>query len=424
MPSTPPADPAADALAEADRAVTGAVTGADAYRATRAAVRVERGVVRLGNRFVPLERYREVAFVAFGRAAVSQGFALVDALGDVLTQGFLAGPDAVPSAIPFQHRRVPGSTIGDPAAEAVGAAAIELAGALGPKDLLLVALSPGALGLLAQPPEGVGAEAYRARVRALRAAGASPAEVEGFVRATARGPVAGALAAAGGAEVVPLVVDRGVAPALVGGGPTLPITPTEIAAVRATHARLAPGIALGPELERALDRAPVRPARAPARPIVVAAPADALQGAGDALSEAKWWSRLAGVDLSGDPDSVGDVFLDRIEEILPGVPRSREARKGIAIFASGPLACPDGEGEGEAVARLLAQLPVRSKRRDVRYAVFRTAGARPGEAGTAAGLVEPGRSGSRPLPSLSEGKPGVTDVGPVLLALVPDRPAP
>ncbi|HEY6238199.1 MAG TPA: hypothetical protein VIZ68_03315, partial [Thermoplasmata archaeon] len=70
-----------------------AVTGADAYRLTRAAVRRDEGTLRIGNRFVATRRYREVAFVALGRAAISQALAVNEGLGELLTQGYVACPD-------------------------------------------------------------------------------------------------------------------------------------------------------------------------------------------------------------------------------------------------------------------------------------------------------------------------------------------
>src|SRR5690348_8490642 len=86
--------------------VRSALTGADAYRATRAAVRREGTILRVGNRFVPLERYDEIAFVALGNAAVSQALAVSATLGERLTQGLVAGPDPVPAEVPFPSRQV------------------------------------------------------------------------------------------------------------------------------------------------------------------------------------------------------------------------------------------------------------------------------------------------------------------------------
>ncbi|HTT26542.1 MAG TPA: DUF4147 domain-containing protein [Thermoplasmata archaeon] len=408
--------PEAPPLTEADRAYQGAVTGADAYRTVRGAVRVEGTVLRIGNRFVDVEGFREIAFLAIGRAAVSCGFALVDALGDRLTQGYLAGPDEVPERIPFLHRRTTSEAVGSPDAAPVVESALELAGGLTGKDLLILAISPGALGLLATAPTGLGADAYGDLVGRLRAAGATGPEVERFVRATAGGLAGGRLlAAARSARVLPLLIDRGGAIEAAGGGPTRPLALEETVAARALLERLGIPDGGGAEIRRALAAAPV-PAEA-VRPVVVAAPADALQGAGDALSESLWWSRLATLALPGNVDAAAREFTERVEEVLLGIPKTRERRKGVAIFAGAPLDCPDGDGEGQAIARLLPALKAQARRRDLEFAVFRTAGARPGDVGTPAGSIGSTGAAITPLRAYRSGQPGVTDVGPVVMAI-------
>jgi hypothetical protein len=153
------------------------------------------------------------------------------------------------------------------------------------------------------------------------------------------------------------------------------------------------------------------------RPVAVAGPADALQGAGDALSEHLWWSRLATVALPGDVESAAEQFSERVEEILKEIPTTRDRRKGIAIFAGAPLDCVDGAGEGAAIARLLPALTTHARRRDLEFSVFRTAGARPGDTGVPAGAIVPTAPSVRPLVAYRAGRPGVTDVGPVVMAL-------
>ena len=131
------------------KAFRGAVTSADAYRATRAAVRLEGDTLRIGNRFVPVARYREIAFIAAGNAATSQALAVVRGLGSRLTQGFVAGPEAAPPEIPFRSVRVPRGLPGTREGTEAAGLALELAGGLGAGDLLIVLLSGGAAGALA-----------------------------------------------------------------------------------------------------------------------------------------------------------------------------------------------------------------------------------------------------------------------------------
>jgi glycerate-2-kinase len=410
-----PKPPAPPPLTEADRAYQGAVTGADAYRAIRGAVRLHGEVLRIGNRFVKVEPFREIAFLAVGRASVSCGFALVDALGDRLTQGYLAGPDEVPERIPFLHRRTASEAVGTADAGPVVESALEMAGGLTDRDLLIVALSPGALGLLATPPPGLGVDAYRALLVRLRSSGATGPELERFVRTTASGLAGGRLIpAVHGARLVPLVIERGGVPEAIGGGPSWPVTPEEAGATKALlTARGVPDLG-GPEIRRALEEAPIPGAAV--RPVVVAGPADALQGAGDALSEQLWWSRLATLALPGEVGAAAALFSERVEEILKEIPTTRERRKGVAIFAGAPLDCLDGEGEGVALGQLLPALQTAARRRDLGFAVFRSAGARPGDVGTPAGALAALGGAIVPLEAYRAGKPGVTDVGPIVMA--------
>src|SRR4029077_19869835 len=149
------------------------------------------------------------------------------------------------------------------------------------------------------------------------------------------------------------------------------------------------------------------PERPAARPVVVATPADALQGAGDSLSEAKWWSRLAELGLPGPPEEAAERFQLRIDERLREIPRSRELRRGVALFASAPLECPDGEGEGEALARLLPRLRPPARPRSLPFAFFRTSGSRADDTGLSAGILGAGGGATRPIPAFAAGRPGV-----------------
>jgi glycerate-2-kinase len=418
--SAVPTKPEEELVTEAERAYHGALAGADAYRTTRQAVRLDHDVLRIGNRFTSIDKFREIGFVAVGRAAVSQSYAFVDGLGDHLTQGFLAGPDPVPEEIPFQHLRVTSDRVGSPEAEKVTAAALELAGGLGEKDLLLVALSPGSLGLLSTPPPGLGAPAFVGFLEELHRAGATAAEVEGFVRATAGGAAGGRLAAVGRARVVTLLVDRGGSTVSLGGGPTVPLTAEERAAARSVVRARGLSGRLPMELNGPLTTPAAVPERGPGRPVVVASPTDGLLGAGDGLSESSWWSRLAAVRLEGPPAAAATEFYQHVEEILPTVAKSRERRRGIALVAGAPMELVDGAGEGEALEALLTALQRAGRRREMLVTAFRTTGPRPGQGGRSGGIVDATRSGIRPLPAADTGRPGITDVGPVIVALLPE----
>ncbi|MCI4330845.1 MAG: DUF4147 domain-containing protein [Thermoplasmata archaeon] len=412
-------------------AYRGAVTGADAYRAVRSAVRVEEGVLRTGNRFVPADRYREIAFVAVGHAALSFALGLCDALGERLTQGLVIGPDPIPPEVPFRSIRVGDGWPGSVDAQATSESVLELASGLGERDLLLVALSPGALCHLAQPPNGWTGTAWAEWLRRASESGATGAEVASLARLSGRGAVAGRVAlAARDASVVTLLLERGDGAADVGGGPTLLPTSVERASVRAmlertglwarmTAAETAPFLgpaALSPKLGGQVRR-----------PVVVATPADALRGAADSVGERKYMPRLAALSIADPPEAAAERFLARVESVVEeNRPEMIDAgRKGIVAFAALTLGLPEGVDEQPAFERFLAAVTSNLRRREMTVSLLRTAGSpsgHPSPPGAVVGGTGP-RSGeragsARPLRMRS----GITDVGLIAVALSPASP--
>ncbi|MGB6500574.1 MAG: DUF4147 domain-containing protein, partial [Thermoplasmata archaeon] len=199
-----------------------AVTGADAYRSVRMALRRENGVLRIGNRFVPDGRYREVAFVAAGHAANSMALGALAVLDERITQGYLAGPVAVAEEIPFQGIQLaPGWGGAEEAATVVGATQ-EIAERLGESDLLILLLSPGALRAFGTPPPGMSAPEFSQFLERTHARGASGREVGLLARVLGGPGVGGSLFSPSvRADVETLVVERGDGAAFVGGGPTV-----------------------------------------------------------------------------------------------------------------------------------------------------------------------------------------------------------
>ncbi|MCI4350711.1 MAG: DUF4147 domain-containing protein, partial [Thermoplasmata archaeon] len=280
----PEADDRVAAIAGSfDAAYRAAVTGADAYRGVRAALRRDGPTLRLGNRFVPLAGFREIAFFAVGSAASSLALATAAALGERLTQGFAVGPEALPPQVPFRSTAVPLRRSPRDGGASVAATALELAGELTESDLLITLLSAGSLFALAEAPEGLGAAAWGELLGEIRNRGATAAELARVVRVVGAGVVGGALAAATPATILTLVVARGDGAALVGGGPTWPVTRTEREEVRALVTRLDLRDAWPASLARRLDPGlATRPN--PPRPVIVAEPPDALREASAVLA--------------------------------------------------------------------------------------------------------------------------------------------
>ncbi|MCI4365351.1 MAG: DUF4147 domain-containing protein [Thermoplasmata archaeon] len=402
-----------------------ALTAADAYRSVRLALRREDGVVRVGNRFVAEERYRQVAFIALGNAAPSMALAALHALGDRLTQGFLAGPEPVPGEIPFQGTVVPPGLPGYVGSEGVVRASTEIAEGLGPEDLLLLLVSPGALRALCRPPTGVSDEEFGRLFASASAAGATGREVGLLARTLGEGGVGGRLAAAAQrVDVATFVVERGDGPGLVGGGPVEPTSRAERTEARAVLDRLQltstlPASVLG-RLTAAAE-GPAIPSRV-ARPVVVAAPSDALRAGADAVFDRGWTSRLAFLEIREPAVQAAETFLSRAEELVRAENLTSESRtKGVAVFAMTTLGLPEGVDEGPALSAFLGRAATLLRRREMSVGLYRTGGAigaTPFPPAAVVGppsdpktKVRPGRARALPM------RPGITDVGALAVAL-------
>ncbi len=406
----------------------GAVEGSDAYRGVRAAVRRESGVLRVGNRFVPDGRYREVAFVAVGHAASSMALAALHVFGDRLTQGFVAGPEAPPAALPFRSETVPDGWGGDGAAARVVDATREIATGLRESDLLLLLVSPGAVRALLLPPPGLEGVAFAELLAGLAEQGATGTEVNGVARVLGTGGVGGRLLPAPvAADVQCLIVDRGDGPAAVGGGPTYPVSPEERTRARAVLERTGRLSTLPRTATSALTPGAGGPPPLARKPVVVAGPADALRASGDTAFDKGWTARTGGLGLAGRPAEVAEQFVRSAEEVVAAERQGGPSRsKGIAVVATSTLDLPEGPSEAGAGEAFLAAARLALRRREMSVGLFRTAGGSGrGDdlAGGAVGLpFEPTTRGPfaelRPMRMPS----GITDVGLVLAALVPAPP--
>ncbi|HEY1199169.1 MAG TPA: DUF4147 domain-containing protein [Thermoplasmata archaeon] len=405
-----------------------AVTSADAYRSVRLALRRESGSLRVGNRFVADGRYRQVAFLAFGNAANSMALAALHAVGDGLTQGFLAGPEPVVPEIPFRGTRVPPGWGGAPEAEEAIAAATELAGGLSEQDLLLVLLSGGAVRCLTRPPRGMGEEEFGGFLRDAHGRGATGAEVGLLSRVLGEGAVAGRLASAiTRADAATLIVDRGDGPRVLGGGPIHPLGPTERGECRELLARLGLAEALPPPVREALGNGEAPGAALPdriARPVVVASPGDALKSAADAVFEKGWTSRLAFLSLREAPTTTAERFLARAEDLYVAEGLSTDSRtKGVGAFAMTTLGLPEGVDEGPAFGEFLTAARTELRRREMSVGLFRTAGAVGAPeypAGAVVGAATDPDSRVRPdRARVVAMRRGITDVGMLAVALYP-----
>jgi Domain of unknown function (DUF4147) len=406
-------------------ALQAAVTAADAYRSVRMALRREEGVVRVGNRFVADPRYRQVAFVALGNAAASMALAALHVFGDRLTQGYLAGPDPIPDELPFRSVKVPPGLPGFVGAAPVVQAATEIAEGLGPHDLLLLFVSPGALRCLCLPPPGVTAEEFARLLGTAASSGASGREVGLLARTLGVGGVGGRLAtAAREVDLATLIVDRGDGPGLVGGGPVDPVTTAERAEARLVLDRCGLSPMLSVHLQERLapgEDVPAVPTRV-ARPVVVAAPADGLRAAADAVFDRGWTSRLAFLEIREPPEAAAETFMARAEELIVAEGLTAESKtKGVAVFAMTTLGLLEGVDEGPALGAFLSRAGSLLRRREMSVGLCRTAGAIGAPTFPPGAVFGPSTDPkAKVLPGRARGLPmrgGITDVGLLAVAL-------
>jgi glycerate-2-kinase len=413
-------------------AYRGAVTAADGYRSTRLALRVEGDALRVGNRFVPIGRYRQVAFVAAGNAATSQSLAALHALRDRLTTGLVAGPVAPATDFPFRSIRLPPGPPGRPEASEVVDAIREIGTDLTEEDLFLLLLSPGAISALALPPPGLDPTAFQSFVRSCHERGANAREVALVTRVLAEGAVGGAVAGwIPRADTVTLIVDRATPASLLGGGPVHPLMADERTEARAILTRLQLFDTLPAAAREKCTPNAEGPARVPGhvkRPVLVAGPNVALRGAGDVLFDRKWATRLGMLTLAGGPEAAADAFMARVEEVASRERLDPEAKwKGIAVLAMTTLDVPEGWDEGPALARFLTRAGAEIRRRELSVGILRTSGPVGSPDFPPAAVV--GRPTDPEFP-VTAGRarglrmePAVTDVGMLVVAATPLVPA-
>ncbi|MCI4352118.1 MAG: DUF4147 domain-containing protein [Thermoplasmata archaeon] len=422
-----------------------AIEGADAYRAVRAGLRLHDDILRIGNRFVPVDRFREIGFIALGNAAGSMALAAQEMLGERLTQGLSAGAVAAPDTLQFQHQVVPDPWPGSAPADSAREGALELAGGLHAGDLLLVLLSPGAFSVTAGPPGGWEPGEWR-RVLQRVTADSGPVDAVRVARVLGTGAVGGRLGGiVGDALVVTLVVDRGEGPEWVGGGPTIPLRPEEPRSVRAL-------LSGTPAAEAVRDSAGLA-GRNVHRPVVVTGPADAVEAAGNQLAGQGWISRLVSLHLTGSPEDVAAQFAQGMETIRreqvsapirpsadsegPGslasgldivptpstaTPTVRPKSRGLAVFGATTFGSVEGGERADEVRAFLRATARVLVRRETYAGALRTAGGIPQRgdgAGSWLARRGGGETGTEPAIETYSVRPGFTDVGTVLVAFLP-----
>jgi glycerate-2-kinase len=440
VPDAPPFEP----RSPFETAFRTAIEGADAYRAVRGGLRLHDDILRIGNRFVSIDRFREIAFVALGNAAGSMALAAQEMLGERLTQGLTAGAVAPPDSLQFQHLAVPEAWPGSSQAVSALASTLELASDLRAEDLLLLLLSPGAFSITAGPPAGWDGAAWRQLLQDV-AARSGPVDAVRVARVLGTGAIGGRLGAVVREPlVVTLVVDRGEGAEWVGGGPTIPLRPDEPSTVKP--------LVSGTRAADVPRTSTALPGRNVHRPVVVTGPTDAIESAGNLLAGQGWISRMISLHLAGNAVEVASQFMEGLETIrreqvaepsrsrtrgeqsepgavLPSIPMpstetpaARPESRGLAVFAGATFGTVEGGERADEVLAFLRAASRQSIRREAYVGALRTAGSIPGR-GDGAGAWLGRRVGADPSaePTIEPFavRAGFTDVGALLVGFVP-----
>lgn len=410
--------PLAQDRKEVVEVLTSAIRGADAYAAVRRAVKLEEGVLHVGNRFVRRSKLREVAFLAVGNCAGAMARAFHDALGEVVTQGLVGGPEAPPDPWPFLFRKVVEPTLPSPEGAALAAEAIEMAEGLGEKDLFVPLLSPGALGMLASPSAGWGLEDYRSLLERLLRSPSAGTDVPAVAAALSPVQGGGLATAARHVPTEALLVDRGDGARLLGAAPTLPARPEARADARAVlqRARLWDALPSRAREELAPDASQGPGAGPDLHNVIVVSPADALETAGAEAAFRKHRARLLDLHDTRLPEEAAARGLRELEKYAAG--RTFAPGEGVGLFSGLSLGLPEGSESRESLARFLAASQAGLHRRGVTIAVLATGGSLRPEVTPSGGMVD-ARTAFSPadLRPRSVGAldlvPGFTDVGAI-----------
>ncbi|MDE1820139.1 MAG: DUF4147 domain-containing protein [Euryarchaeota archaeon] len=424
----PAEDPLAHDRRDVVEVLTAAIRGADAYAAVRRAVKLEEGVVRVGNRFVRKSKLREVAFLAVGNCAGAMARGFHDALGEVVTQGLVGGPEAPPEPWPFLFRKVTDPMLPTAEGATLAAEALEMAQGLGEKDLFVPLLSPGALGMLASPPSGWGLPEYHELLRSIASKPTARADLPAVAAALSPAQGGGLASAARNVPTEALLVANGEGGRTLGASPLVPADHDRGPQARAAleRAGLLGRVPLALRDRLAPGAASALGGRADLHNVVIVSPGDALETAGAEAAYRKHRPRLLELHDSSLPEMAAEKLLKAIEIHAPRA--SRKAGEGLALFAGVGLNVPEGGQRREVLARFLATAQQGLSRREVTVALVYTGGSLREDLTPSGGMVdarqrftlEKFRTKGLGVLDLA---PGFTDVGAIALAYVTPQPS-
>lgn len=180
--------------------------------------------LHIGGRIYHLPDYRRVAVIAIGKAGRGMAAALAEILGDWPYSGLIVTKRAAGAPAAGFTLIEGGHPLPDENSLAAGQRALELAGSLGPADLLFCLISGGGSALVSAPQAGITLAEMQSLTAELLACGARIDEINTLRRALDRVKGGGLARSANGATLVSLILSDVVGNPLaaIASGPTVP----------------------------------------------------------------------------------------------------------------------------------------------------------------------------------------------------------
>lgn len=206
------------------RILAAAVRSVDPGEAVRRRVSFRSGRLYVSGEPFDLGSFRNIGLLGIGKASVGMSEALVEILGDRLSDGLVVTNHS-PFRAGLAFRVIEsGHPVPDERSLAAGEAILRFLSGFGPDDLLICLISGGGSALVASPVEGIGLADLRAMTSGLLACGARIDEINALRRRLDRLKGGGLAKHANGATVISLILSDVVGDAVeaIASGPTAP----------------------------------------------------------------------------------------------------------------------------------------------------------------------------------------------------------
>jgi hydroxypyruvate reductase len=201
-----------------------ALAAVDPEEAIRRHLRLEAGILSVGDRCYELSACERILVVGAGKAVAPMAKALEDLLGDRITAGILVVKDG--HGLPLKKIRI--QEAGHPVPDERGVAGtleiLKLLESAGKRDLVICLISGGGSALLIAPSEGIRLADKQAATKNLLACGATIHEINTIRKHLSRAKGGQLARAAHPAAVLSLILSDVVGDDLdvIGSGPTVP----------------------------------------------------------------------------------------------------------------------------------------------------------------------------------------------------------